>query len=210
MPPAIPLLGRRFGRLLVLRRSTEKAHYARWECQCDCGAITSASSKKLLNGQTKSCGCLRKEVSRDRMLKHGLCGTKAFGVWRGMIRRCYDTKAKSYPRYGGRGILVCSEWRQSFVAFHQDMGDPLPGMTLEREDTNGPYCKENCRWATMKEQQNNRTNNRLISCRGKTLTVAQWSELRGINYGTLFSRIYRSKQAPEIALGFPPLVRRKK
>jgi hypothetical protein len=107
-----------------------------------------------------------------------------------MLGRCFYPACDRYKNYGGRGITVCPEWL-SFENFYRDMGDrPSPKHSLDRIDVNGHYCKENCRWATPKEQQNNRSNNRVVEFNGEVRTLAGWAEYIGINYHTLCSRIY--------------------
>lgn len=105
--------------------------------------------------------------------KHGYYLSPEYNTWKGMKARCSNPKATGYERYGGKGITVCSEWFQSFEAFHRDMGDRPAGTTLERCDGTKGYFKENCRWATRKEQGNNRITNRLFTFEGKTMTMAQ-------------------------------------
>lgn len=109
-----------------------------------------------------------------------MSGTKVYDTWANMIQRCHNKKCSGYKKYGAKGILVCPEWH-TFENFYEDMGD-MPSLkhTIDRIDSTKGYSPDNCRWATMKEQQNNRTNNRLITFNGKTKTLAQWSELTGI------------------------------
>lgn len=122
--------------------------------------------------------------------------------WAGMIQRCTDPNYAKFKYYGGRGIKVCDRWRHSFAAFLEDMGERPPGGTLERKDHNGDYCPENCCWATWTEQQNNRSNSRLLTFRDKTQTVAQWSRELGTPYQTIIDRL-RLGWTTERALGTP-------
>ena len=115
-----------------------------------------------------------------------------YGSWTNMRRRCYAPKTPQFSGYGGRGITVCDEWRDSFDQFLHDMGlAPSRGHTLDRIDNDGPYSPENCRWATRKEQNNNRRDNHKIAYAGKVMTLAQWSDYLGIPCVTLRSRIWR-------------------
>ena len=142
--------------------------------------------------------------------KHGYAhkGNATYTTWASMVARCYYEKHKSYDRYGGRGIEMCTEWRESFECFLIDMGDRPPGKTIGRIDNEGHYCKENCRWETWREQQNNRRTNRVISAFGKEQTVMQWCREIGINPDTLSYRISRLGWPVEKALTKPVKVQR--
>lgn len=107
-----------------------------------------------------------------------------------MLQRCEDKNHRYYVDYGGRGIQVCQEWHQ-FENFYRDMGDPPKGLTLDREDNDGPYCKDNCRWATRRAQANNRRSNKLITFSGKTQTQAEWERELGLKPGRIYDRLYK-------------------
>jgi hypothetical protein len=159
---AIDLTGRVFGRLTVLSRNGSTQHgRATWQCQCICGSPERVvSSAHLLNGAIASCGCLRAELHLKRATKHGHTKggkrSRVYTAWMSMNQRTADPNYHGFEYWGGRGIKVCDRWRNSFAAFHEDMGDPPAGLSLDRKDVNGHYEKSNCRWASASEQISNR------------------------------------------------------
>lgn len=133
----------------------------------------------------------RENVNRNHPTSHGMAGSRLYNVWQKMKSRCFNTRASNYKHYGGRGITVCEEWAQSFEAFRDWAlaNGYRDDLTIDREDNDGPYCPENCRWATMKQQSNNRRSNRGITFNGKTQTTRQWADELGIPYEVLRNRI---------------------
>ena len=191
MKKPIDLTGQRFGRLVVLERAENRAERTYWRCQCDCGKIKDISTKTLRNGSTQSCGCLQKERASQANGRHRMRHTRIYGIWLGIRRRCYDKENVGYELYGGRGITVCDEWRDSFEAFRDwAMANGYrDDLTIDRINSDGPYSPENCRWATQKEQQNNRRNNRLIEFNGEVHTESEWAEITGIKVATIYARL---------------------
>ena len=180
----VNLTGQKFGRITVILFVDQDK---KWLCKCKCGSYAKVRADKLKSGQTKSCGCLSVEAK----FKHGFTGTRIFRVWDQMITRCYNTKNKKYLYYGGRGIKVCDRWRYSFQLFLKDMGPPPSGHSIDRMDNNKDYAPGNCRWATPKQQANNRRDNVFLTFKGKTQTISQWSEELGVNRGMISQRIQR-------------------
>jgi len=191
--------GENFGRLTLVRIATETTNKRKtWECICECGKTTFVLQGGLLNGNTKSCGCLRNEVGSKRN-RHGKWNNQTltknhrhiYNSWVGMTARCYHEHDKNYKLYGGRGIIMCDEWKDNFLAFLDwaIINGWHPGLSIDRIDNNENYCPDNCRWATMKTQNNNQRSNRIINVNGETKTLTQWAETAGIKRETIDYRI---------------------
>jgi hypothetical protein len=149
--------GQRFGKLVAIKYIERRNKLTIWLCQCDCGNTKEISLYSFKYGNTKTCGC-SKEYSgaNNPNYKNGLCYSKEYSIWSAMKRRCKNPKHKDYKHYGERGIKVCERWL-SFDNFYEDMGKiPSEKHSIDRIDVNAGYCKENCKWATQREQMSNR------------------------------------------------------
>lgn len=156
------LSGRVFARLTVVSfGGISKYGRATWTCKCECGGMITTRSADLLLGKTKSCGCLNIDKIKERFTTHGESKnrkhSREYTAWSNMMTRCYSENSKDYKDYGARGINVCDRWLDSFQFFLDDMGrSPGRGYSLDRENNDNGYSKENCRWATHIIQANNK------------------------------------------------------
>ena len=192
------LAGEKFGRWTAIH-PVAGCKRKKWVCRCDCGTKERAVQPScLISGSSQSCGCLHREIvssmAKTMRLKHGASrghGTRAYMAWGTMLKRCTNKNSKKYKDYGGRGITVCQRWTgdAGFANFLSDMGEPEPGMSIDRKDNNAGYSPENCRWATAKEQARNRRVSLLVSMNGKTQLLIEWCEQLGMRYKTVHSRI---------------------
>lgn len=187
------MTGEHFGRLTVLRYAGKAPNgHSRWLCQCACGQITTVTRSNLIAGRQVSCGCKRQEQASQMNYIHGGRRTRLYSIWSNMITRTENPNGTAYHRYGGRGIKVCSEWRDSFPIFrawalahgYRD------GLTLERIDNDGGYSPDNCRWATWQEQFNHRCDTHYITFDGKTQSLTRWARERALPPSALFQRVY--------------------
>ena len=155
--PIKNLTGLKFGRLTVLNKRIESKKNILWLCKCDCGTEKFIRLSHLPNGHSKSCGCWHLEIVKK--IRHGMSNTRTFISWASMLSRCKNKNIPRYKDYGGRGIKVCKRWLK-FENFYKDMKERPEGLSIDRKDNNKGYYKSNCRWATAKEQQNNKRKRR--------------------------------------------------
>ena len=180
-------IGSKFNKLTVLSLPVRGDRNYKCKCQCDCGTIKMVGKYCLLRGESKSCGCLSKKYNHPDNYDKG-----TYKLWHTMIRRCYNKKTNGFESYGKKGVRVCDRWLgvNGFVNFMVDMGDrPSTDYSIDRISCATGYGPDNCRWATVYEQANNRTTNRAITINGTTLNCAQWARIYGINTQTLTERL---------------------
>lgn len=179
--------GQRFGRLTVLGPVKRKPTYKKgvaWFCQCDCGNTTTVMAGNLQSGHSRSCGCLSVDTATRESTTHGMTDTRLYQIWGSMIQRCEDSRCKAYANYGGRGILVCEEWRHDFKAFY-DHVVMLPnynnvGYSLDRINNDEGYKPGNIKWSTRIEQGRNKRGLRPITFNGVTMLMSEWDEHAGM------------------------------
>lgn len=161
------------------------------KCRCTCGVEKVFNHDNVRRGRSRSCGCLRKQVTANRSRTHGLTGSPEHVVWWGIVSRCRNPGNTSYKDYGAKGIEVCKRWQglDGFRHFLSDMGPRPEGMTIERKDSTKGYSPSNCVWATVKTQGRNRSTNRLLTYDGRTQCLSAWAEEMGVPYKTLWYRL---------------------
>jgi len=196
------MIGKKFGRLEVLAEAGHLGGHLAYSCKCDCGKEIVVRGYSMRSGNTESCGCAFREGVSQRFYKHGMKRSPEYATWQMMISRCTNPSAQDYGRYGARGVTVCDSWRD-FRNFYRDMGDRPEGMSIDRIDNDKGYSPENCRWATVAEQNRNTRRTRLIEIGGVTRCLKDWATEYGINYGTVCNRIVRGGWNPVVALTTP-------
>lgn len=199
----VNLAGKRFGRLIAVEIIPTDTRKTFWLCQCDCGNTKKVRSDSLQCGAISSCGCLLREQARKNVVqnhKHKMSRTRIYTEWQGMKGRCYNEKSKNYPKWGGRGIKVCDEWLNDFEAFRDWAlsNGYSADLTLDRIDNDGDYSPDNCRWATNKEQCNNRRSNIVVKYEGKEYTLYQLCALLELDYGTIHARYARGDRGDDL------------
>lgn len=212
MGKPLDLVGDKYGRLTVLEKMTERHNgCVVWQCQCDCGNYDYVTTGELRYGRHISCGCYQKERASQANITHGHSGSRLYGIWCAMIKRCENEHAKSYKNYGGRGVSVCDEWRRDFNAFQEwaNQHGYSDKLTIDRKNVNAGYNPENCRWATRSEQMNNTRRTRHFEHNGETHTLREWSEITGFSFTLLKGRLQRGWTIAQ-ALTTPPKIKPKK
>lgn len=209
-------VGLRFGRLVltkVLGYSDPAPSGTRrrlYEALCDCGTVCVKRHNNLQSGITNSCGCLQRERTGDAVRKHGQRRhdstggkTKTYRTWLGIKARCSNPTNVDFHRYGARGINVCQAWDESFEQFLADMGQhPGGDLSIDRIDVNGNYEPGNCRWATPKEQANNRRSAVRFEYQGRVMSVPDLAAIAGVSVDCMYQRLRVGHKTPEQAVSF--------
>ena len=206
MSKLIDLTGQKFGCWTVLSRAKNSLQgHSRWLCECDCGTQRVVLGNSLRRGESTNCGCVAKEKLRKINTKHNKKRHPLYSVWIGMKKRCLNKNDHAYMYYGGRGVTIHNEWINHFQSFYNwaIKNGYKRNLTLDRIDVNGNYEPSNCRWTDKKTQARNRRSNFNITYNNETKCLTEWSEILGINRGTLKSRILRSKWSIEKAFTTP-------
>lgn len=191
-------IGSVFARLTVVgvgepRKTKEGWRIATSLCYCVCGNRLTVLDSSLKSEKTFSCGCLLREITAARSLKHGFArrGRQAstYRIWKGMKQRCENPNNPDFHLYGGRGIRICKRWKL-FEKFYDDMGDKPVGCSLDRIDCNGGYKPSNCRWADPKTQARNKRFSKMYTLNGVVAIVSEHCERLGLPYGTIRDRLF--------------------
>lgn len=200
------LIKHTFERLTVLESMGSDKHRKQiYKCQCKCGKIVIVGASDLLRGNNKSCGCLRLENITRLNATHMKSKTLLHQVWLAMKGRCFNKNNKAYKNYGGRGIIVCNEWKNDFQIFYDWAVENgySEGLTIERKNNDKNYEPYNCKWATRKEQNSNTRRTHFIEYNGISMTMTEWAKYLEIKYHTLANRILTYKWSIKKAFETP-------
>ena len=199
MSSFINRVGERYGMLVV----ESFAGNGKWKCICDCGNEVIVRSGNLTYGNTKSCGCLNDYKRHNSCITHGDSYSRLYKIYHCMKDRCYLHSHKEFYRYGGRGIVVCDEWKDSYQRFKDwaMASGYSEDLTLDRVDNDGPYAPWNCKWSTRQEQNNNRSDTKYISYTGECKSLANWCRELNLNYRTVWARLFKYGYSVEKAFG---------
>lgn len=194
------LIGKKFGRLTVISESfrgfakkTSRQSRTYANVKCECGKTKRVQIYYLKNKHTTSCGCVQVEITQARSITHGSSNTPEYRAWAALKRRCLNKNRKEYLNYGGRGIIVCKRWINSFEKFYKDMGKrPSPKLTVERVNNNGNYEPSNCVWDTKTAQARNRRTTKWLKCNGERGLLSDWAKKLNISPSTLHNRLRKN------------------
>ena len=203
--PVLLKSGDKFGKLTVIELAetrlyvnpSGRKHYKKYyRCKCECGNETLVYQGQLICGHTISCGCAQKKAK-------GLWKSRIYNIYRGILKRCYQPSQRSYKDYGGRGIIVCKEWKNNFLNFYEwaIQNGYSDNLTIDRIDVNGNYEPSNCRWISAKEQMRNRRINHYVTYNNETHCISEWAEILNIPKHRIYQRLHKNWSVGR-ALGF--------
>jgi len=199
MSTEIDISNKKYGKLTAIKKAFYKKGKSYWVFRCDCGNEKIIIKDNVVKGQTKSCGCLQKEIAKITQLKnraiHKKSRTRLYNVYSAIKARCYNKNVNNYNRYGGRGITVCDEWKNNFMSFYNwaikngyKENEKRGLCTIDRIDNNGNYCPENCRFVNNTIQARNTRKNHNITINNETKTLTEWIHIYKICQSTFFNR----------------------
>ena len=203
VPRLSDLTWRRFGRLVAIHLTEKRGKHNAWLCRCDCGKLVTVLVCNLITGNTKSCGCWKRELVSEQFSTHKdarptVGKVRLYQIWCGIMSRCYNPHRRAYPNYGGRGVVACDEWRtyENFKAWALSSGY-TDELSIERVDPNGDYEPSNCTWIPKSEQSRNTRSNRWLEYKGERKILADWGRTFNMPEWTLRRRIkkYGTEQA---------------
>jgi len=187
------LIGKKFGKLTVIKEGENKGKNTTWICKCDCGEEKTILAYNLTSGKSKSCGCVRGEKLGNLVRTHGFSNTRLYHIYKGIKQRCHNENNPAYMYYGGKGVSICNEWNCDYLKFKEwslnNNYDEF--VSIDRINPDGNYCPENCRWVSMQKQQNNKLNSMFVTIGDDKLTIAEWADKSKTNKQTLYSKFYR-------------------
>jgi hypothetical protein len=202
MPKKLEWIGQRYSRLTVISLHERRGPKRLWLCRCDCGNDVVVQDSNLRSDHTRSCGCFHQERRKEARTTHGKTDAPIYDVWVNMKQRCFNPNLDSYPNYGGRGITVCDEWRDSFEAFYRYVGEPPEGTTIDRINNDGNYEPGNVKWSTATEQVTNRRRLPRYGKRflfdGEQVTVHQLAARLNLSPATLYKRLDAGKTGTDL------------
>lgn len=202
MAKFLDITGDKYGKLVVLEYGYKKDKKNYWKCVCECGKETTVSINSLRTGNSKSCGCLQKEIAKKyrHSTTHGKFGTRIYQTWSAMKSRCYNSKVDSYKRYGARGITVCEDWKNDFTKFYEwAMNNGYEDdLTIERLNANGNYSPNNCTFIPGNQQSNNRRCSIFVKIGNETRNITGWEKATGIGRMTLYRRYHKGLRGEDL------------
>lgn len=203
----INLVGKRYGRLVVLSRAENLNGHARWHCKCDCGKECIVHGASLKSGNTTSCGCYRTENAKRLYSSVRQNDKRLYAVWNGIKQRCFNPNNKSYNNYGGRGITVDPEWANNYESFYNwaISSGYKKGLQIDRIDNDGNYCASNCRFVNSEIQANNKRNVKLYTINGVKKSLPQWCKEYNQEYPLAYQRVHKLGWSIQKALTTPKI-----